>query len=160
MNFKTFISTALALILISFFGYFALEGPPPEHQESHYDAPHGGCLVVLGEGFAHLEFVLDNHKGLLTAYSLDGLAVMSSGLQQTNFKLIAKLDHGPLELDLKAQKDAFGFEKPDSHSSFSVLSPALIGVTSFEAEIPKLHVKGISFSNINFVFPEGIRMLK
>ena len=54
------------------------QGETRETQAHHeHTAPHGGTLVVFGNEFAHIELVLDQTTGKLTAYVLDGEAEKS-----------------------------------------------------------------------------------
>ena len=64
------------------------QGETPETQAHHeHTAPHGGTLVVFGDEFAHIEFVLDQTTGKLTGYVLDGEAEKSVRLSQKTVEL-------------------------------------------------------------------------
>ena len=55
------------------------EEPTAKHE---HHAPHHGALEVLGDEFAHVELVLDEKTGRLTAYVLDGEAENPRALQE------------------------------------------------------------------------------
>jgi len=130
---------------------------PTQSSEAHHhehEAPHNGTLIVLGEEFAHLEFVLDSEKGELTVYVLDGEASNP-----------VKLESGSLTLNLTQPKqealvlspvaDKLTGETVESTSKFSANSEVLRGVTTFKGTLQSLTVKGREFSGVKVTFPEG-----
>ncbi|MDE0297903.1 MAG: hypothetical protein OXN17_04675 [Candidatus Poribacteria bacterium] len=50
------------------------EGTLETQAHHEHTTPHGGTMVVLGEEFAHVEFVLEKGTGKLSAFGLDGEA--------------------------------------------------------------------------------------
>ena len=100
-----------------------------------HTAPHGGTLVVFGEEFAHLEFVLDAESGKLTAYALDGEAENPVRLSQPNIQChIHRDDTGSQTvLELGAVADVLTGESLGDTSEFAGQSEALKGATEFEA---------------------------
>jgi len=164
MNFKALIGITFALIAIACFNYLIeksaespsvvtkTEAEAPVHHH-HHEAPHGGCLIVLGNEFAHLEITLDQSNGFIQLYMLDGMAIMGTRIQQTEIEL--KLADSNEKVTLKAQVNPLSGETVGDSSLFSAQSKALIGKAKFKAEIPLINIKGISFKNIEVSFPEG-----
>ena len=127
------------------------------HAHHEHTAPRGGTLVVLGDEFAHVEFVLEKATGKLTGYVLDGEAEKPVRLSQEAIKL--KIN--PLKseqtftLQLTAVANVLTGETQGDTSQFSGGSDELIGASEFHAEIVSIAVKGQTFVDIDFEFPEG-----
>lgn len=177
MNLKTILSVGLALIFLSYFSFFNLEktsehnhdhdhsnhehhdhehhAEKKEHAHHHHEAPHGGTLVVLGDEFAHLEFVLDEQSGLLQVYVLDGMAIMGTRLQQPEITLDISTSEKSFELTLPAQSNPLTGEKVGDSSLYSIISKDLIGRSKFKVKLQQIVIKGIAFKDITFDFPEG-----
>jgi hypothetical protein len=136
--------------------------PDEEHHHEH-TAPHGGTLVVLGEEFAHLELVLDPGAGSLTGYILDGEAenAVRIGQEYIEIKIKDTLPPGGVSdksgyaLILKAVSNVLTGETAGDTSEFAVQSDRLKGVRKFDAVISAIEIKGQTFRNIGFQFPEG-----
>lgn len=128
-----------------------------------HNAPHGGTLVVLGEEFAHLELVLDSGAGSLTGYVLDGEAenAVRMGQEDIEIKINDTVQPGDgaeqsnNTLILKAVTNVLTGETAGDTSEFAVQSDKLKGVQKFDAVISAINVKGQTFRNIYFRFPEG-----
>lgn len=128
-----------------------------------HHAPHEGALVVLGEEFAHVEFVLDPGAGSLTAYILDGEAENSIRIGQESIEVVIKDTVPPTDgagvsgdaLILKAVSDVLTGETAGDTSEFAARSERLKGVRKFTAVISVISVKGQTFKNIEFRYPEG-----
>lgn len=140
----------------------AQEDHHDDHDHGHeihheHEAPHGGALVVFGDEFAHLEFVLDEDTGQLTAYALDGGAEYAVALEQPSITLRINADEGeaPRTLTLQAQENALTGEKVGNSSEFSRQVDWLKGVHHFEAVINEVGIKGQTFTGVEFSFPEG-----
>ena len=127
------------------------------HAHHHHTAPHGGTLVVLGEEFAHVEFVLEESTGKLTGYVLDSEAEKPVRLTQKNIELkINRLKSGPsITLQLKAVANVLTGETDGDTSQYEGQTDALKGMTDFRAQITSIAVKGQRFTGIGFEFPEG-----
>lgn len=120
-----------------------------------HHAPHKGTLVVLGEEFSHVELVLDNTTGELTAYVLDGEAENPVRIAQSS--LIIKLkDKGKLvSLRLKPIANDLTGEKVGDTSEFQGTFSKLKGLSHFEGYISSIQSRGESFKNVRFLYPEG-----
>ena len=133
------------------------EGSHETHAHHEHTAPHGGTLVVLGEEFAHVEFVLDETTGKLTAYILDGEAEKPIRLTEKTIGLtINQLNsEQTMALQLQAVPNVLTGETEGDTSQFEGQSDALVGTTEFQAEIGSIVVKGQIFADVDFKFPEG-----
>ncbi len=117
-------------------------------------APHGGTLIVFGDEAAHLELVLDETSGKLTAYVLDGEAEKGVPIAQ-EFVEVEIEKPKTASLKLMPVENALTGEKAGSTSQFSVLSDELKGLSNFDANIKSLNVKGREFRSVHFNFPKG-----
>ncbi|MCG3205806.1 MAG: hypothetical protein KCHDKBKB_02529 [Elusimicrobia bacterium] len=120
------------------------------HEHEH-KAPHGGTLVELGEEFAHIELVLDQATGQLTAYALDGEAENSVRLSQKEIELTI----GPVTIKLLAMDNPLTGEKIGDTSEFRSRLGALKAQNQFTGTIKKIQIKGQSFESVPVNFPGG-----
>ena len=130
----------------------------PETNTHHeHTAPHGGTLVVFGDEFAHIEFVLDQTTGKLTGYVLDGEAEKSVRLSQKTVELkIHREDiQSEFMLQLSGVANVLTGETEGDTSQFAAQSDGLKGASEFHAEIVSIDIKGQMFTDIDFQFPEG-----
>lgn len=122
-------------------------------------APHGGTLVVLGDEFAHLEFVLDAPAGRLTVYALDGEAEGAVRLAQERLELLVETmtasGQSPFVLHLEAIANPLTGEARGRTSQFAAVSDNLRGVTRFDATLRFVSIRGREFTNVAFNFPQG-----
>ena len=156
--------TAILVIAITQFGcekkgadHHELEDRHETDTHHEHTAPHGGTLVVFGDEFAHIEFVLDQATGKLTAYTLDGEAEKSVRLSQKTVELkIHREDtESDFTLQLSGVANVLTGETEGDTSQFAAQSDALKGVSEFHAEIVSIAIKGQMFTHIDFEFPEG-----
>ena len=131
-------------------------------EEGHHEhvAPHGGTLVVLGEEFAHVEFVLDPQAGELRAYVLDGEAEHGLRLAQKTLALRVEAPsstEAPTRTDLAlgAVANVLTGETVGATSEFRIRHERLRSLEKFHAEIASVEVKGRTFEGVAFDFPEG-----
>ena len=158
--------TWTAILAISFvqFGCEKKESHRRERGGAHesdahheHTAPYGGTLVVLGEEFAHVEFVLEKATGKLTGYVLDGEAEKPVRLSQGAIELkIDRLNSGhTVALHLIAVANVLTGETQGDTSHFAGQSDELIGATEFHAAFVAIAVKGQTFVDVDFEFPDG-----
>ena len=166
MKIQSPVVTWTAILAISFvqFGCEKKESHRRERGGAHesdahheHTAPHGGTLVVLGEEFAHVEFVLEKATGKLTGYVLDGEAEKPVRLSQGAIELkIDRLNSGhTVALHLIAVANVLTGETQGDTSHFAGQSDELIGATEFHAAIVAIAVKGQTFVDVDFEFPDG-----
>ena len=130
-------------------------GPAHEHKHEHeheHEAPHGGAAVVLGDEAFHIEIVRDGEAGTLSAYVLDGH--MENFVRVTNASLAITID-GREALQLGAVANAATGETVGDTSQFAAGAEWLKTTTNFSAVIPMIEIRGQSFTNVAFKFPEG-----
>lgn len=146
--------TTVACFLVLGFFIFSFEGQALAHE---HHPPHHGVLIVLGEEFAHLEFVLDNVTGTLTAYSLDGEAENAVPLTQSQiiFKIHPKNRKLDFDLPLKALENPLTGETAGNTSQFAAQSDSLKGLDKFTGTIEVVNTKGQNFKEVSFDYPEG-----
>jgi hypothetical protein len=148
--------------------------PPHDHDHHHHHAekgPHGGALVAIGQDDAHLEIVLDDDTGTLTAYVLDGQAEKPVPIKQKNLQLAITLEHDhehgddhdndagkkdelpePFPLMLAAVSPA----ENGTASEFSGQSDELKGAHEFEAALTTITIgEKTPFKGVTFKYPEG-----
>lgn len=127
----------------------ASSAPATEHE---HHAPHGGVLVELGGGFAHVELVLDPDAGTVTAYILDGEAEESVRLKQPSLALSVETPgSGAAQvLELSARANILTGETVGDSSEFSATSPPLRGIRRIKGRIADIAVKGQEFRDVRF----------
>jgi hypothetical protein len=130
--------------------------PPAQSQAApaihEHHAPHGGTLVELGEGLAHIELVLDRDAGTLTAYVLDGEAEDATRIQQATLDVVVEapptLAGHPLPL--LARANVLTGETVGDSSEFVATSDALKEAASLKGRVSRIIVKGAIFENVPF----------
>ena len=119
-----------------------------------HTAPHGGTLLGFGDEFAHLELVLDEATGKLTAYALDGEAEKAVPLKQETIEIEVK-GSTPFTVKLNAVENKLTGETKGSTSQFEAQEAKLKGLQKFDAVLKSISIKGKEFKNVEFKFPEG-----
>lgn len=156
--------TAILGLVISLFSCEKKGGHDHEQEQTHetdahheHTAPHGGTLVVFGDEFAHIELVLDQTTGKLTGYVLDGEAEKSVRLSQNTieFKIHREDTESDFTLRLSGVANVLTGETEGDTSQFAAQSDELRGASEFHAELASIAIKGQTFTNIDFEFPEG-----
>jgi len=128
-------------------------GASPVHE---HHAPHGGALQVLGEEAAHVELVLDEKTGKLTAYVLDGEAEKPVRIAQDVLRLkivgVAGVD---AVVELKAVANDLTGEKIGDTSQFEGASESLRGATRFDGVLESITARGVTFKAVPIGWPGG-----
>jgi len=128
-----------------------------------HHAPHEGTLIELGEEFAHLELVLDPVTGTLTGYTLDGEAENPVRIEQGDMEIriadIKTQGGGESKITytfkLEAVPNVLTGETVGDTSEFTVRSDKLKDAQRFDGVISAINIKGQSFKDVTFRFPEG-----
>lgn len=110
-----------------------------------------------------MELVLDPGEGLLTVYILDGEAENAVRIGQEDIEINIQdtlLPGGGAEkssytLILKAVSNVLTGETTGDTSEFAVRSDRLMGAQKFDAVISAVNIKGQTFKDIGFRFPDG-----
>lgn len=128
----------------------------PAHGHEHH-APRGGALIELGEEFAHLELLLDETTGTLTAYVLDGEAEQPVRLKDPALIVFAKVAKGGPELrvELAAVENKLTGEQKGDTSEFRGTDEHLKGLKSFDGRVERIMIKGQEFKDVRFIYPKG-----
>jgi hypothetical protein len=136
-----------------------------EHHTGHHEhtAPHDGTLVVFGDEFAHLEFVLDPKEGELTVYVLDGEAENPIRISQKDIELKVSIEDSDRQkgeklnflLKLNAIATVLTGETEGNTSEFLAQTDYLKDVTDFDAVVTEITIKGKKFKDVVFNFPKG-----
>lgn len=135
-----------------------------EHGDHEHKAPHGGALAELGEHAAHVEIVIDEDSGKITAYILDAHAENPLAADQRELALViaehdehehaepadkkeeakpAEEHEKPLELKLTAEGEA---DKPAT--VFVGQSDKLKGHHHNDVTISEITVGGKPYKNV------------
>ena len=123
------------------------------HKHDH-KAPRGGALVAFGEEFAHLEIVLDEATGKITAYLLDGEAEKSIQIAQEEIEIEIEKPK-KISVKLTTVENSLTGEKKGATSEFSAVNEELKGLKDFDAVIKSIKIKGKEFTSEKFNFPKG-----
>jgi len=128
-----------------------------DHSHAHHEhiAPHGGTAVVLGDELYHLEFVRDAATGRLTAYVLDGEMEQFIRVPVASFELTTTVAGQPQPLVLKAVANPATGETVGDTAQFEAQADWLKTTAVFDAIIPRLEIRGTTFTEIRFNFPAG-----
>jgi hypothetical protein len=130
-----------------------------EHAESGHGhahvAPHGGTVVVLGDEAFHLELVRDGADGTLTAWVLDAHLENFIRIEAREIALIAVAGGTPQALSLFAVSNPATGETEGDTSEFTGQAEWLKTAGEFEVVVPSITVRGVTFTDVRFGFPEG-----
>lgn len=131
------------------------QGHSHGHHGHHHEAPHGGTLVVLGNEFAHIEMLLNQTNGALKIYFFDSHVQGSVRVKAKDVSMTLDTGKEKIPLTLNAQANELTGETVGNSSEFLVQSDKLKGLSHFAVTMGAFTVKGVSFKNIKFKFPEG-----
>lgn len=150
------VSPAIALAHDHGHGHNHSHGHNHAHHH-HHTAPHGGTLVVLGEEAAHVELLLDNKEGQLTAYVLDAEAEKAIRIVQPEIEMVlsGKDAKTTVPLKLAAVSNPLTGEKVGDSSEFAVKDDKLKNLKRFDVTIKSITLRGVKFDNVKSPFPEG-----
>ena len=131
-------------------------GHSHEHEHKHaHVAPHGGTAVVLGDEAFHLEFVQDTQLGTLTAYVLDGHMEQFIRIGMPAFAAVLSVEGRTESLVFNAVANLATDETVGDTSQFVAQADWLKQTNRFEAKITGITIRGQTFENVSFRFPEG-----
>lgn len=157
MNTSKAAATALLLALLAGCGQ---DGSPsaqngaPAHKHEHRP-PHGGTAVELGEEAFHLELVRDAAEGSMTCYVMDGHLENFIRVAAPGFTVEAEVAGTKQALEFRAVPNTATGEKEGDTSQFDAKAGWLRTATNFSGRIPGLTIRGTTFTDIRFRFPEG-----
>ena len=117
--------------------------------------PHGGTPVAVGKHKYNLEFVRDADAGAMQAYLMDAHFEKFVSVPETNFTLLAKIEGREERAEFR-QLPAIPPSPNGSSYQFAARGEWIKMATNFEAVIPTITLKGRTYTNIAFRFPEGL----
>ena len=125
------------------------------HHHHHHEPPHGGVPIVLGDEEYHLEFLIDNEKGIMMMYVMD--AHMENFVRIASPEIVMKVTVGDKSADLKFIPQASNTtgESVGDTSLFIAEDEIIKELKEFEALIPEINIKTSTYSEVKFPFPEG-----
>ena len=132
-----------------------------DHSEvgHHHDPPHGGAGVTLGDEEAHIEFLVDEEAGTVTAWFFTPHMEQYLRIKAESFEVLAKLPDGEVVLTFVAEANAGTGETVGDTSQFVARADWLAGSESFEgsfdAVLSEVSVRGKVYRSIEFNYPEG-----
>lgn len=130
----------------------ATSAPAAKHE---HRPPHGGTPIELGDEAYHVELVLDATTGKLSAYILDGEMENFVRSAAPSFEINATVEGQPKLLTLRAVANPATGETVGDTSLFETQADWLRTTKNFDALIKSLTVRGTTFTDVDFDFPEG-----
>lgn len=125
----------------------------PAKHEHH--PPHRGTPVVLGDELYHLEFVRDAAAGTLQAYVLDGELENFVRCAMPAFEIVAVVNGTPTTLVFQAVANPATGETVGDTALFEAHADWLKDTNEFNATLKAITVRGATFNEVAFNFPEG-----
>jgi len=129
-----------------------------DHGEGHkhqHRAPHGGTAIVLGKEAFHLELVRTAEAGLLTCYVLDGHMESFIRIPAPHLSIETTVSNVTRTLELLPVANAATGEKSGDTSQFEARAEWLKTATNFTGKVLGITIKGSTFTDVAFRFPEG-----
>ena len=111
--------------------------------------------MAVGKHKYNLEFVRDGDAGSMQAYLMDAHFEKFVAVPETNFTLMAKVDGREERADFR-QMPATPPSSDGSSYVFATRGEWIKTATNFEGLIPTITLKGRTYTNIVFRFPEGL----
>lgn len=124
------------------------------HKHEHR-APHGGTAIVLGKEAFHLELVRTADAGLLTCYVLDGHMESFIRIPTPHLSIETTVSNRTQTLELLPVANAATGEKSGDTSQFEARAEWLKNTTNFTGKVLGITIKGMTFTDVAFRFPEG-----
>lgn len=152
--------TILALTLSALVAGCGGPGEPAGHDHGgahkhEHRAPHGGTAIVLGNEAFHLELVRTADAGLLTCYVLDGHMESFIRIPAPRLDIETTVSNVTRTLELLPVANAATGEKSGDTSQFEARAEWLKSATNFTGKVIGVTIKGTTFTNVSFRFPEG-----
>lgn len=152
-----FLRTSLAVVSISLVAACAKHEAAPTRStpaKHEHHPPHGGTPVVLGEEIYHLELVRGD-DGRLSLYVLDGEMENFVRIAAPSITLNVTLNGATRSLQFNAVANSATGETVGDTSLFEARADWLTTTANFDAVIPRLEIRGTTFTNVSFNFPRG-----
>ena len=130
-----------------------------DHDHDHVHEPkRGGMLVELGDHAANFEVLFESETGKLTFYAMDAHVENPVRLTATEIAITVDLRDGnpPLAISLAARENALTGETVGDTSEFVATDERLKGISAFAVSVPKVEMRGITFENVTFDYPQSV----
>lgn len=124
------------------------------HGHSHV-APHGGTAVVLGNEAFHLEVLQEPEAGALNVWVLDAHMERFVRVAAPSLEMRVNRNGAAETLTLPAVANPATGETVGDTSQFQTKAEWLRTPAEFTALIPRLEIRGQTFTNVAFPFPKG-----
>ena len=111
-------------------------------------------MQVGSHGF-HLELVRDAEKGRFQAYVLDGHAERYVAVPERSFEMVATVANQPQKVTFNRTAAPATGKVADTSHEFEGTADWIKSATNFNAVLPKITLKGKTFTNVTFSFPKG-----
>jgi hypothetical protein len=121
----------------------------------HHTAPHGGTLVELGDHLFNVELVRDAAAGKLSLYVLDAHAENFVRTALPGIALTVQAGAATHTLPLLPVANAATGETVGDTALYEATAAWLTTTATFTGEIPRLELKGRTFTNVKFSFPDN-----
>ena len=121
----------------------------------HHDPPHGGAGVTLGDEEAHIEFLVDEEAGTVTAWFFKPHMEQYLRIKAGSFTVLAKLPDREVILTFAAVANAGTGETVGDTSQFVARADWLAGSGSFDAVLQEVSIRGTVYRSIGFNYPKG-----
>jgi hypothetical protein len=124
-------------------------------EERFKGPPHGGTPVQVGNHGFHLELVRDAEKGRFQAYVLDAHVQRYVPVPERSFEMVATISNKQERVTFNRTAPAGAAKAPDASYEFEAAAEWIKTATNFNAVLPKITLKGRTFTNVTFAFPKG-----
>lgn len=137
-----------------------------DHDHAHDDgtsdghrhaSPHGGVAIALGDHQFHLDVLADTHTGTLKAWILDAHAENFVRIAASNLAVTVLAPGRTSVVTLVAQANPATGETVGATSHFQGNSEDLRDLPRFDGVVPSLEIRGTTFRDIRFAYPEATR---
>jgi hypothetical protein len=118
-----------------------------------HESAHGGVAVELGEHQFHLDFVVDSAAGTMKAWIMDGHAENFVRVPLPSFEVVVVTGTSTQNLALAAQANTASGETVGDSSQFQGEAGWLKGLTQFNATVPRIEIRGSTFTDVRFGYP-------
>lgn len=119
----------------------------------HHGSAHGGVAVELGEHQYQLDFLADPDAGTLKAWVMDGHVENFVRVPLPSFDVVVLTATGTQTLSLVACANPASGETVGNTSQFEAEAPWLKGLGRFSATVPRVEIRGTTFTDVRFEYP-------
>jgi len=148
----SFISVVLTAGCAKNSGETRADATPTKHE---HRTPHGGTAVGLGDGLYHLECVRETETGKLQVFVFDDELDNFVRVSMPSFRIIAAVAGQSHTLVLNAVANPATGETVGDSALFEAQADWLKSTKGFEMALESITIRGTTYSNVHFNFPDG-----